>query len=159
MSLTNKLISAISSGFYVNEVGVKVSYKDMLIELFTYAKMSGYNKALRSINIKYKYVDRRYNEIQTRINLKIEEMTNSSYDTKYNMYLSFIQSNADADSVNMPIFNTTNIVLSEAFTSLKDLYHELSVLSYKRELFMTMMTNLTKNKNNLDTIISEINSI
>lgn len=159
MPLTNALASAISSGFYVNEVGNKVTYKEVFIELFTYAKTYGYNYALRQISLKYDYVDRRYNEIQARIDLKLKDLDDSSYSDKYNIFLSFIQSNADSDSVNMPIFNSTNTVLSNTIASLKDLYHELGILSYKRELFTTMMTNLTKNKNNLDTIISEINSI
>lgn len=159
MPLTNTLSSAIASGFYINEVGNKVTYKEIFIELFTYAKTYGYNNCLRQITIKYNYVDRRYNEILLKIDLKLKDLDDLSYSDKYGIFLSFIQSNADSDSASMPVFNTTNTVLSNAIASLKPLYHELSVLSYKRELFMTMMTNLTKNKNNLDTIISEINSI
>lgn len=159
MPLSSALSSAIAKGFYVNEVGAKVLYKEVFVELFTYARISGYAATIRQLTIKYNYVNRRYNEIKARIEAKIKEMEDSSYSDKYSIFLSFIQSNADVDSVNMPVFNTTNIVLSTRIASLKDMYHEMSVLSYKRELFITMMTNLTKNKDNLDTIISDINSI
>ena len=159
MSLSSALSSAITKGFYVNEVGEKISYKDIFIELFTYAKVNGYASTIRQLTLKYNYVDRRYNELKSKIDAIIAEMNNSSYSDKYDIFLSFIQSNADSDSVNMSIFNTTNVVLSNRIASLKDVYHEMSILANKRELFITMMTNLTKNKNNMDTIISDIKSI
>ena len=157
--MTNTLSAAITSGYYIDAVGDKISYKSVMLELFKYAKVNGYTEAIVQLTIKLSYINRRCVELQNQIDLLMQDMKDSSFSKKYEVFLSFIQGNADSDAINMPVFNTTNIVLSGRLTSLKNTYHELSVMLYKQKLFGAMITNLTQNRDSIDTIISEINTL
>lgn len=159
MALTNALAEAIKKGYYINSIKDKITYKSVFLELFNYAKTYSYNSLILEIRMRLNYINRRCNELQTQIELFTEEMNDASFSDKYALFLSFLQENADTDSVNIPIFVSTNVALSSRISSLKNIYHELSVLLYKKELFDRIMTNLTKNKGNIDTIIYEITNI
>lgn len=159
MALSITLASAISKGYYIDDIGSKITYKSLLLDMFRYAKIYGYASALVKIKIKSKFIDRRCLEIKSKIDLLKQDMEDSSFAGNYDVFLSFIQANSNSDEVNMPIFVTTNTVLSGRMSSFKDLYHEYSILLYKQKLFNDMTLNLTKNKDSIDTIISEIENL
>lgn len=159
MALTTALASAISKGYYIDDIGNKVTYKSLLLDMFKYAKTYGYASALLRIKIKAKFIDRKGLEVKSRIDLLKQDMEDSSFARNYEAFLSFIQDNSVSDEVNMPVFVTTNTILSGRMSSFKDLYHEYSILLYKQKLFNDMLVNLTKNKDSLDTIISDVENL
>ena len=159
MALTTDLIAAIKAGFYIGATGNSVTYKAMFTELLTMAQTTGFNQTIMLLTRKLDFITRRQDELVKQIDLLNQSMNNAELSQKYSLMISFLQVNAETDPSSIPVFNTASMMLSGQFTNFKDLYQELTTVTYKQALFESVLLNLTQNQSKIATLITDVAAI